>query len=399
MNQRLGRACESIGPDLVRFVQQLASVRSYSFDEERVADRVRDALKNLDYDLVFRDGVGNAVGILAGSTEGPVLLLTTHMDTVRPPDVLHGGDHRSGCIRRGRIYGVGTAACKGALAVQIYGGQVLRMTSPFFRGTLVVAATVAEHDGCGVGTTHLLRHTLPELGLEPTLMILGEPTGLELRHCGDGRAEILTSVAGSDDEAVRGAAELVFRRLTLPNVLTVGTRSATLQVAPPDYSRKPGMPFEARLKTVCRVPPGMTVEDCLRWIRDRAHLNDGGLTIDVEIEHELRGMFTGKVADVLHSSEPWSTDPSSPVVRHACEPLQTAEWNGGRRRARPRRNPRNRQSPGNSSRYGVPTLGFGPGDASLVQAPLESVSIDEIRKGVFGTALLARAVLDTRGVK
>ncbi len=34
-----------------------------------------------------------------------------------------------------------------------------------FRGNIIVAATVAEENGCSVGVRHLLRHTLPQIGI------------------------------------------------------------------------------------------------------------------------------------------------------------------------------------------------------------------------------------------
>jgi acetylornithine deacetylase/succinyl-diaminopimelate desuccinylase-like protein len=387
--------CERVRPDVVRLVRQLVEVQSYSFEEEAVACRVQDALDWLGYDLAFRDAVGNVIGIMAGSTPGPVLLLKSHMDTPRPGDSSGGDVLPQGTIRHDRLYGIGTADGKGALAIQLYGGYVLQRIAPFFRGILVVVATVAELDGCGVGTDHLLRHTLPELDLEPTLMVRGEPTDLDLRHRGDGRADLLATIAGADEDAVVRAADRIYRRLSTTRSSAGEHRLGASRVVRPAYARNEDGRLEASLRVTCRIPPRKTADSCLHWVQRVAGLADEDLSLKASVLRERRSLFTGAVTDVVHSVEPWSTDPGDPVVRCVHEALRASGWARGNL---PRPSFRtNTALPGRPLQpYNVPTLGFGPGDERLASVPQESVSINDIGKGIFGTAVLVNSILAPR---
>ena len=113
------------------------------------------------------------------------------MDTKRP-DCLESWRRApfSGDIVHGRIEGVGAADCKGGLASQIFAGHLLSACRLAPMGNIVVAATVAGENGVGVGLRHLLGTTLPELGMEPKFVVLGDPTTLMIGSGHDGWVEI-----------------------------------------------------------------------------------------------------------------------------------------------------------------------------------------------------------------
>lgn len=395
MQVELDEGCRRVVPSAVRLAQRLIRIRSRSFDEGTIAREIQGALERLEYDLVVRDDVGNVIGVLVGSTEGPTLLLHSHMDTGQSRaaatiDV----DELSGRVRHGRIHGHGAAACKSALAAQIYGCHVLDRSPFSFRGNLVVATTVAEHDGYGVGTDYLVRNTLPKLGLAPHLAILGEPTGFDLCHGGSGRLELLSRLSGRDERAVRRGTRRLGRGVALSPSEIDGAPSGITTGAP--SWRDTGTP-EVTLPISCVVPAGRNAEDCAEWVRRQARLavaDNGDLRVDVSVQTRRRRLFTGKMTDVRCAAEPWRTDRFDPWLLRVHEVLRATGW----KRTRVREWSEDDTSAGMAGsilayRHRIPTFGFGPGDARSTCRADESVATEDIHRAILGTAVVAHAVL------
>lgn len=73
-------------PDCIRFIQKLIQTPSISGEEEALANVLIKEMEKLGYDRVFRDDVGNVIGIIQGE-DGPVLMFNSHMDHVAPGDI------------------------------------------------------------------------------------------------------------------------------------------------------------------------------------------------------------------------------------------------------------------------------------------------------------------------
>jgi acetylornithine deacetylase/succinyl-diaminopimelate desuccinylase-like protein len=152
------------------------------------------------------------------------------------------------------------------------------------------------------------------------------------------------------------------------------------------------------LKVTCRIAPGGTVEDCIRWVRHRGHLaigSDGKSRLSADIRRERKCLFTGRTAEVICATEPWLTDGSNPLVVRACEALRMAQRDKVQLRVL------NSKPAGTGAtggllvcRHGVPALVFGPGEGRFAYARHESVAVPALLKAVLGNALLAAAILD-----
>lgn len=174
----------------VQLTQQLIRIPSFSLHEKAAGDRVEKIMEGLEYDLVVRDDAGNVAGMIVGAHEGQTVLLVSHLDTVRPLNEHTWDDHPfSGCVRDGRVYGLGAADCKSGVAVQILAGRLINEIRLPLCGALVVCAAVGEANGSSAGVKFLLEETLPKIGLQPDLAILGEPTALAVCNQCDGRMD------------------------------------------------------------------------------------------------------------------------------------------------------------------------------------------------------------------
>src|SRR6266516_7462369 len=115
----------------------------------------------------------NVLASLSGKgRSGKTLILTTHMDTVRPSNG-YTRDPWEAHIENGRLYGLGAADAKAQIAIFIYAARALLQAGLPLAGKLTLAFVVDEEPGaCSpFGTRYLLEHGL----LHGDAAIIGEP--------------------------------------------------------------------------------------------------------------------------------------------------------------------------------------------------------------------------------
>jgi len=148
-------------------------------DERKIAALILDRLERLG----LRGGMAvsqaperpSVIFRLRGSGDGPRLLYIAHTDT-KPV-----GDARSQwdtdpfrpVVRDGRLYGLGAADMKAAVAAFVYAAASLRQIEPL-KGELILAL-VSDEEGGGRYGAHFL---CQEYGLTADMALIGEPPGI-----------------------------------------------------------------------------------------------------------------------------------------------------------------------------------------------------------------------------
>ncbi|MBT8396997.1 MAG: M20/M25/M40 family metallo-hydrolase, partial [Gemmatimonadetes bacterium] len=189
------------------FAQDLIRIPSLSGKEGEVASRILLEMKDLEYDKVWADSLGNVIGVIRGTQGGPPVMLNCHMDVVAEGD--HGAweyppfdaELAGGCL-----HGRGSMDIKGQLALQTHAAASLREEAP---GDVIVAHTVFEERG-GWGMEYLLGNK----EVEPAAVIIGEATAGDITTGHRGRAEVEIVLRGraghaSAPERARNALDLV----------------------------------------------------------------------------------------------------------------------------------------------------------------------------------------------
>jgi acetylornithine deacetylase/succinyl-diaminopimelate desuccinylase-like protein len=195
---------------LVEWAIEAVGVPSFTGQELRMAELMSDTLAELGFQVSLQnveEGRANVLGSWEGSGGGRSLMLNGHLDTSysgREP-WLAGipGFQPQGFQQNGRIYGLGISNMKGALACFVEAARALREAGVRLRGELMIAAVAgeiekaqwgdaqgAEYRGYAAGTRHLVSHG----GVADTC-IVGEPTEekLVLAHFGSLWLRISTS--------------------------------------------------------------------------------------------------------------------------------------------------------------------------------------------------------------
>jgi len=410
---------EALVPDLVADIGALVRIPSVSgSDAENVAQadmarRYRESGLDVDHwsiDLdrlradpdhpgeeVARTEAWGVVGRLPGAGGGPALMLNGHVDVVPTGDpAAWEAPPFAGDVVDGVIRGRGACDMKAGLLAAHGAAQAIARSGVRLRGDLVLASVQGEEDG-GLGTFALL-----DRGWRADACVIAEPTGLDVVPANSGALTFRLRVRGLATHAARRAdgvsavekfwpvwralAALEHRRHesvdplfaphTLAHPLSIGTvRSGDWASSVPDLLVAEGRmgvaigedtaharcELEAAVAEACGDDP---------WLRDHP----------VEVEWWGGQFASGRL----------------PIDSDLVERVVTAH-----RATRSAHVPAVRGAPyGSDLRLltglgGIPTVQYGPGDASLAHGPRESVPVDEVATTARTLALLA---LDVCGV-
>ena len=392
MYRGLQREVERINNEVIHFTQDLIRTPSPSLHEGDVAGKVENLMRDLDYDLVFTDDVGNIVGVIVGGDPEFTVVMNSHMDTVRPEQLDRwDGSPFGGEVGDGRIQGVGAADCKGGLASQIFAGHALASSQLPLRGNIVVAATVAEENGCSVGVRHLFENTLVQIGMEPKFVVLGEPTALKVCHGHDGWVAVDVEVTSPTEYTARNAGEHLFKTLCFHSDEEgcVGQRSIMVSEAPRVNATPDG--YLSAIRVNRRLFPGEQAGDVLEWLEQTALKETremSSVSLAVHVHEEEQQLYTGHRRRIQLATPPWSTNLMHPLVDRARESLLTAGcgW-------MPEMWKLDRLGMGTAGAtitrdFGLPVIGYGPGEERMAHSGNESVGVHNLVDSVFGAAVL-----------
>lgn len=365
---------------LIAFCQDLIRLKSLSGNEQAVADRVMQEMRELGYDEVRSDRFGNVVGKLRGDGVRSILF-EGHMDVVDVPDpTVWSVDPFAAVIKDGRLYGRGVADMKGALAAMIHGAASLHKSG---KGADVwVVAVVYEEVFEGVGFGKVLDKIVPDA------VVLGEPNNLEIAIGQKGRAEIILETFGVNAHsahpergvnAIDQMIRLLSRVHTIPPTVSPrlgeGIMVATDMVSSP-YPGTSIIPNHCRVTLDRRLLEGEDRESVLAPIRSVIReLEDaeGSFKAEVSYAQEALPTYTGERLDSERFYPGWYLDEEDFLVLKAktvysdmsLDPkVRTYQFctDGS-------------ESAGNRH---IPTIGIGPGKSEHAHVVDEYVEIRQI---------------------
>jgi len=162
--------------DQIGYLRELLAIPSPGGEEGELARFVARSMSAMGIETALRDclpGRPGVVGRLRGSGRGPSLMLLAHLDV---PSLVPGWrrDPFKPTVERGRVYGAGVRDMKAGLAAMAIAMRAVREARVPLQGDLVFVA-VPGHMEQGVGAKRLF-----DAGVTADLVVVGEPTGLDL---------------------------------------------------------------------------------------------------------------------------------------------------------------------------------------------------------------------------
>ncbi len=348
--------------DVVNFLQRLVRVRSLSGEEGDLAGLVKDELSSAGVDQVWTDKVGNVIAKVSGTGKG-LILFDAHMDTVPEGDLANWRmDPFSGKLVDDHVYGRGSVDMKSGLAAIVHSVKLVKEGFP----DLVYAFVVHEEDQEGFG----VKHVIESLNNRPELVVLGEPTSLNIARGHRGRAELVVELRGktahsSMPDLGENCLDLLcdyiqkLREREMPDHPILGMASVAAVNAEVSPGVIPVIPDKCRLLLDRRTLPGESKSDVEKQLKGKI------------LRKRLR-CYTGYEEEVEAWFPAWINE--DPDLTRLAEKLETdlIIWRFGT------------DGSYTAGELGIPTIGYGPGDQEMAHQPNEMVSAKEVEKAVKG---------------
>ena len=385
--------------NLIVFVQDLVRTPSFSGREEALANRLVAEMERVGFDHVRTDRIGNVIAHV-GSGSGPVLLYNGHMDTVQVGDArAWKRDPFEGVIEKGVLYGLGAADMKGGLAAMIYAARILRNAGINLDGDLYVVGVVQEEPCEGMA----MRVLVEEEGLRPDFVILGEPTGMQIRRGQRGRIGLRVTARGRSchaatpeqgENAIYAAARIIFGlellATQLANDPVLGRGSLAVTRIENTAGSLNAIPDSCTFFIDRRLTLGETEAIALNEVRN-VILREG-VSANVEVTTYTGASYTGYPCHYREYYPAWILDEDHPLLRATSRAVretlgyrpQVGQW-----------------AFSTDGTYtmgiaGIPTVGFGPGQERHAHTTEDQVRLADVCDAARVYARLAMEVLGTR---
>ena len=369
-----------------RNLSRLVQIKSLSAQEREVQLELKRQMEEAGFDEVFIDGLGNVIGRIGNGKR--ILAIDGHMDTVDIGNKDNWAfDPLGGEIRDGFVHGRGTVDQEGGPAAFVTAGKILKELGFNRDLTIYFVGSVMEEDCDGL----CWKYIVEEDKIRPDFVISTEPTNLNIYRGHRGRMEMQVhfygiSSHGSAPERGTNAIYMASRvaleveklneRLTFDEFLGKGSITVTEFIsgspslcAVADY---------ARIHLDRRLTWGETKESAVAEIEELIK----GMNAKVEVLNYREEAYTGLEYGMEKYYPTWKMPEDSEIVLKGVTTYQKLFGSN------PKVDKWTFSTNGimTCGTYGIPTIGFGPGNEVLAHAPNEKVPISDL---VAATAFYA----------
>lgn len=378
--------------EIVRFLRDLIAIPAESCREQARCERVKAEYERFGFDRVFFDGLGSVVAIHG---EGPfTLMLDGHIDCVGVGDpAAWSHDPFQGKLEDGKVFGRGAVDELPGIVCAAYGMQILKDRGWPAGLRVVLVASVMEEDCDGLPLVHLIERE----GIRPDMVVLGEPTNLDVYRGHRGRMEIEVVTKGRSAHGAhceRGVnaiykmspivtdIEALNAHLRHDDFLGKGTVTVSfIDCKTPSLN---AVPDECRIVLDRRLTIGETPDSALAEIRALGSIGDATVRVLPYDATSWRGLHVAQ--DKTYPT--WVLPEPHPLVQGVAA---AAEAVLGRRPAISRWT-FSTNGVATAGRLGIPTVGFAPGREELSHTTNEWVEVAELVQATAVYSLIPERV-------
>ena len=359
-------------------LSELVKIKSLSTKEKDVQLELKRQMGEAGFDEIRIDGLGNVIGRIG--TGKKILAIDGHMDTVDIGNRDNWSfDPLGGEIKNGFVHGRGSVDQKGGPASFVTTGRILKELGFNEDLTIYFVGSVIEEDCDGLCWKYIIENDK----VKPDFVISTEPTNLNVYRGQRGRMEMQVhfygvSSHGSAPERGKNAIYMASRaaleieklndRLKGDEFLGKGSITVTEII-----SKSPSLcavSDYARIHIDRRLTSGETKETAVKEIDDLIK----GYDSKVELLNYSEKAYTGLEYGMEKYYPTWTVPVNHEVVKTGVSAYKkifgkepkvdkwTFSTNGIM----------------TCGVYGIPTIGFGPGNEVLAHAPDEKVPVTDL---------------------
>ncbi len=323
--QKIGSRAKELESEITAFLMELVRTPSHSGKEEQVIQVIKKEMERTGFDEVRIDGLGSIIGRIGS---GPRLIaFDAHIDTVYPGDLAQWTfDPFTPFVREGKVWGRGTVDQKGGMAAMVYAAKMIKEMGLNEQFTIFFTGTVMEEDCDGLCWQYLIA----EEKIRPELVVITEPTNMNIYRGHRGRMEMEVEVRGVSchgsapergDNAIYKAARIALEIEKLNGGLRsdpfLGKGSITVTEARSSSPSLCAVPDGAALHLDRRLTQGETKESAVAEVREAA-LRAGVTDAKVTVLTYAEPAYTGKIYPTEKYYPTWALAESSPWLQQAA---------------------------------------------------------------------------------
>jgi len=397
-NHKSLEAARRYEPEIVSFLREMIAIPAESGREQKRCERVRHEYERLGFDEVFFDRLGTVVARIGN---GPLkILLDGHIDCVGIGDPKAWDfDPFQGKHENGKVWGRGAVDELPAIACMAYGAKILLENGVPDEVTVYLTASVMEEDCDG----YCLLHLVEKEGIRPNVVILGEPTDLNVYRGHRGRLEAVITTRGKSAHGAHcdlgvnalykmapiiADVESLHRRLPSDDFL--GKGSVVVSFIECTTASLNAVPDSARIYIDRRLTRGETVETALAELRSLPHLGDAKVEL---LKYEATS-WRGATAAQEKFYPTWVLPEAHPLVQGVAKAVETVLGKS------PKISRWSFSTNGVASmgRLGIPTVGFAPGLEELAHTTRECVATQDLVPATAVYSLIPKFLARQKGL-
>lgn len=376
-------------------LSKLVKIKSLSTQEKEVQLELKRQMEEAGFDEVRIDGLGNVIGRIGNGKK--ILAIDGHMDTVDFGNLdAWEFDPLSGEVKDGFVLGRGSVDQEGGPASFVTSGRILKELGFDKDVTIYFVGSVMEEDSDGLPWKYIVE----EDGIRPDFAISTEPTNLNIYRGHRGRMEIVVSfyglsAHGSAPErgknaiymASRAALEIEKLNERLAYDEFLGKGSVTISQMVTGSPSLCAVADFAKIHLDRRLTWGETKESAVKEIEEIVK----DMNAKVEVLQYKEKAYTGLEYGMEKYYPTWKMPEDHPVVQTGVSAYQglfgkkpvvdkwTFSTNGVVI----------------NGVYGIPTIGFGPGNEVMAHAPNEKTPVKHLEVASAFYAAYAYQFADT----
>ena len=361
-------------------LSNLVKIKSLSRQEKGVIKELTRQMETAGFDEVWVDPLGNAIGRIGSGKK--ILAIDAHMDTVDVGNLEDWEfDPFGGEIKDGYVHGRGSVDQEGGAAAFVTAGRILKELGLDKELTVYFVGSVMEEDCDGLPWKFIIE----EDKIRPDFAISTEPTNLNIYRGHRGRMEIEVAFHGlsahaSAPERGKNAIYMASRacleiealndRLKVDDFLGKGSVAVTEFV-----SRSPSLcavADYARIHLDRRLTWGETKDSAVAEVAEIVK----GLDARIDVLQYEETAYTGRKYGMEKYFPTWKMPEDHPVVQTGVETYRELFH------SEPKVDKWTFSTNGVviNGVYGIPMIGFGPGNEVLAHAPNEKVPVEHLVK-------------------
>lgn len=381
MYDKIFKRAKELEKDTADFLCDLIRTPSFSGKEKDVIELIKSKMLKEGFDEVKIDGLGNVIGRIGNGKK--VIAFDAHIDTVYAGEMsLWDFDPFTPEIKDGKVWGRGSVDQKGGMASMVYAGKIIKELGLNKDYTIYFTGTVMEEDCDGLCWQYIIN----EEKIKPEMVVITEPTNMNIYRGHRGRMEIMINVKGFSchgsapergDNAIYKISRIALEieklneRLAYDDFLGKGSVCVT-QVFFSSPSQC-AVPDAASIQLDRRLTYGETKESAVSEVKEAAKIA-GYPDAEVEVLMYEEKAFTGLVYPTEKYFPTWKIPEDSVYLKDAVFVYK----NILKREPKVDKWTFSTNGVAIAGMHGIPCIGLGPGNEVLAHMPNENSPVEHL---------------------